>query len=79
MKSEIQLDAMLTKEQAAAWLQMPVGELMKKHRARVIRGLVIGHNTIRWHPRSVIAQLAEREKMSQALIAASFGITMQKD
>jgi len=78
MKTKIQLDAMLTKEQAAAWMQMPVGQLMKKHRANMVRGFPIGHNTIRWHPRSVIAQLARREGVSQENIAAMFGLELRK-
>ncbi len=78
MKTEIQLDAMLTKEQAAAWLQIPVGQLMKKHRAGVVRGFVIGHNTIRFHPRSVIAKLARDAKVSSDNIAAMFGLELRQ-
>jgi hypothetical protein len=78
MKTEIQLDAMLTKEQAAAWLQMPVGELMKKHRARILQGFVIGHNTIRWHPRSVIAHMARAAGVTPQNIAAMFGLELRK-
>jgi hypothetical protein len=78
MKTAIQLDAMLTKEQAATWMQMKEGELMKKHRAGIIRGFAIGHNTIRWNPRSVISQLAKREGMSPELIGAMFGLQMRQ-
>lgn len=78
MTTEIQLDSMLTKEQAAAWMKMKPGELMKKHRAGIVRGFAIGHNTIRWNPRSVIAHLAYREGLKPDVIAAMFGITLAK-
>jgi hypothetical protein len=68
------LDRQLTAEQAAEWQQIPVSELMKKHRAGIIVGFKSGHKTIRWNPRCVIAQQAKRGGMSLELIAASFGV-----
>lgn len=75
---KIELDAMLTLEETAAWLKMKPGEVMKKHRAEIVRGFAIGHNTIRWHPRSVIAQLARREGVSPENIAAMFGLELRQ-
>lgn len=41
-------------------LVMKLRELMDKHRAGVVPGFKIGQKTIRFHPRTVIANLARR-------------------
>jgi hypothetical protein len=78
MKTTIQLDAMLTKEQAAEWLQIPLWQLMKKHQAGIIPGFKVGNKIIRWHPRSVIAKLARNAGNSPQNIAAMFGLELRQ-
>lgn len=68
------LDRELTPEQAAAWQGITVTLLMKRHRAGIIPGFKSGQ-TIRWHPRSILALQARRAGMPLELISAMFGST----
>lgn len=70
------LDAMLTREQAAAWLQMPVDELAKKSRGsnKTIPQFRPGHKTVRCHPRTIIAVMARDAGVPMAIIAASMNL-----
>lgn len=46
---------MLEPEQCALWLQMPERELGEKFRKGQVPGAKMGHKTIRYHPRTIIA------------------------
>lgn len=74
MKVEIQLDEMMTPERAASWLQISMETLMEKYRKKQIPGAAIGHRTVRFHPRTVIAKLAFDGGVSPKVIAAMFNM-----
>jgi hypothetical protein len=61
-------DRMLTAEEAANWLGIPVCTLMEKHRAGVVPGLRVGQRTIRFLPRAIEAALAHRSRMSKEVV-----------
>jgi hypothetical protein len=69
------LDDMLTKEQAAAWLKMTEPKLAAESQS--IPPFKISHKVVRYHPRTIIASLANRAKVPAHVIAASFGIDLQ--
>jgi hypothetical protein len=66
------LDRMLTPARAAEWLGISERELGEKQRKGQIPGAKIGHKTIRYHPRTVITQLALDRGVSPKVIAAMF-------
>lgn len=49
------LDSMLEPEQCAVWLQIPERELGDKYRHGKIPAAKIGHKTIRYNPRTILA------------------------
>jgi hypothetical protein len=67
---------MLTREEAAAWLQVsPRWLALDGARARpMVPVFKLGFRTPRYHPRTIIAALAKRPGLPNELIAASFGI-----
>ena len=74
------LDAMLTREQAAQWLQVTprwLAEDAMKRRPS-IPVFKPGHATARYHPRTIIATLAKRAGVQEDLITVSFGTTIFK-
>ena len=75
MKSP-ELDEMLSLEEAAEWLGMSKAKLMDKCRGcrPKIPGFRINQRVVRFHPRSIIAKMAQDAGMSPELIASSFGI-----
>lgn len=50
----IDLDAMLTSEECAAWLKMPVSTVQEKSRSGEIPRRQWGHGTIRYWPREIL-------------------------
>lgn len=50
----IDLDSMLTLEEVAAWLQMPIKTAGKKSRSGEIPRRQWGHGTIRYWPREIL-------------------------
>jgi len=74
------LDDMLTREQAAAWLHMTVRDLAAKSAGLKpkIPVFKLGHKTVLYHPRTVIAKMANDAGVPAHLIAASFGMHVDK-
>jgi hypothetical protein len=70
------LDDMLTREEAAAWLQLTIADLAKKSAGPkpVIPVFRLGHKSARYHPRTIITKLAQDSGRSFEQIAASFGM-----
>lgn len=71
----IQLDDMLTVEEAAPWLKMSVKDLRAKSKGRkpIVPPFRMTAKTIRYCPRIVIAKLAADAGIGQELIAAAMG------
>lgn len=74
------LDDMLTQEEAAAWLKMPLRALALKSRGRkpMIPAFRVGDRSPRYHPRTILAKLAKDAGVPMDLLAASHGITASK-
>lgn len=71
----INVDAILDCAACAEWLGVTVEWLADdalKH-SRAIPVFRLGHETIKYHPRTILAVLAKREGLSESIIAASFG------
>lgn len=70
------LDDFLSVEDAAAWLGISVKTLLKKSKGRapVIPAFRVGHKTLRYHPRTIIAKLAKDSGVDHDVISASFGL-----
>jgi hypothetical protein len=70
------LDSQLDREECAAWLKVTpdwlASDAMRTEPA--IPVFKIGHRTLRYHPRTVLAVLAQRARVSPTTIAASFGL-----
>lgn len=75
-----ELDSMLTREQAAQWLNISEEDLAGKSRGEKpkIPAFKPSKKMVRYHPRTIISVLARRAGVPTDLIAASFGITEQK-
>jgi hypothetical protein len=74
---KVELDQMLTLEQAAKWLGLSPRKLSAKSkgpRAKV-PGFWLNTRTVRFHPRTVISKLARDAGLSPETLAASLGIT----
>jgi hypothetical protein len=66
------LDRMLTPDECAAWLKIKRRELDEKRRKKQIPAIQLGHRTIRYHPRTVVASMALERGVSPKVIAAMF-------
>ena len=75
-KTQPPLDAMLTLEEAAAWLGVSQRWLAEDSRKHIPNVTVFrpSQGFIRYHPRTVLAVLAERAGVPPHIIAASFGM-----
>ena len=75
-----QLDDMLTREQCAAWMGMSSRELMAKSRGNraPIPAFRPSPKLIRYHPRTIIAKLAAEAGVPERVIAASFGLHVDR-
>jgi hypothetical protein len=71
-----QLDDFLSVEECSAWLGISVKTLLKKSKGRapVIPAFRVGHKTLRYHPRTIIAKLAKDSGVHPDVISASFGL-----
>lgn len=72
----VDLDAMLTVEQAAKWLQMSVETLRAKSKGRraIVPAFRLNSQLIRYHPRTILAVMAREAGVPLDLIAASMGM-----
>lgn len=68
------IDAMLTPEEAAKWMQMSKVELLSKSKGRrpVVPNIRLSERMIRYVPRVIIAKLSVEGGVSMEVIAASF-------
>jgi hypothetical protein len=75
-----QLDDMLSKEEAAEWLQLRPRDLMEKTKGTSPRipAFKLNQRVIRFHPRTVIAKMAKDAGVKPEVIAAMFGIYLEK-
>lgn len=75
---EPHLDAMLTPDQAAEWLQIPKRTLAQKSTGRraEIPCFRPSPRFPRYHPRTIIAKLAQEAGVKPEIIAASLGINL---
>lgn len=75
IKHPIDLDAMLTAEQAAPWLGLSKRELLAKSRGKrsAIPALRLSRKVLRFVPRVIIAKLAADAGVSIEVIKASLG------
>lgn len=71
----IDLDAMLTADEAAAWMQISKRELLSKCQGRraPIPAFRSSAKMVRFHPRTIISKLANDAGVKFEVIAASFG------
>ena len=72
--ARIQLDDLLSVEQAAEWLQLSVREVRAKSKGRSpkIAGYWINSRVVRFHPRAVLARFAKDNGAPPEFIAAMF-------
>lgn len=75
------LDSMIDREQCASWLKLsPAWLAMDAQLPQpAIPVFKLGHKTLRYHPRTVLATLAQRARVSPVTIGASFGLINQKE
>lgn len=81
MNAEFHLDGMLTRTQAAQWLQMSERELAAKSlglRPKVPAFRVGSQRTIRYHPRTILAKFAKDAGLPLEVVAASFGMAIKE-
>lgn len=73
------LDSMLLPSEAASWLRMGEANLRKLSPdfKPVIPAFRVGGKTTLFHPRTIIAHLAKKNGVSEAVIAASFGFDVK--
>lgn len=73
---KIDIDQMMTVQQAAEWLQMSVETLRAKSHGpkAAIPGFYNNQRQVRYHPRTIIAVQAARAGVSPDIIQASMGI-----
>lgn len=73
------IDAMLKRKEAAAWLRISEDELRQKSTGpdAVIPVFQLGQRTQLYHPRTILASEARRAGVPVEVIAASFGITQK--
>lgn len=73
------LDAMLTPEQCAEWLQITTTDLGRKSSGDKpkIPAFRPTREMVRFHPRTILAKMAKDNGVSLDVIAASYGIRME--
>ena len=78
-KITVELDAMLTLEEAAPWLRLKPRELSAKSRGckPAIPAFRLNQRVIRFHPRTIIAKLAHDAGVPLAVISASFSLLQE--
>lgn len=78
-KPAIQLDDLLTVDEAAKWLHLSPREVLAKSKGRcaTIRGYWINRRVVRFHPRVVLAEMAAQAGVKPEVIAASFNLSVK--
>lgn len=67
------LDDLLDPERAVAWTGIPEKELLEKNRKKQVTLFFIGPKTWRIHPRTFLADQANKSGVPLDVISASFG------
>jgi hypothetical protein len=70
----VNLDDLLTLDEAAAWLRLNRRDLSEKSRGRraVIPAIRVNRKVIRFHPRTILAKFAADAGVPLEVIAASY-------
>lgn len=81
MKAVPDLDAMLTREQCAEWLQITERDLGSKSDGPrpPIPAFRASREMVRYHPRTILAKMARDAGVPLELIAASYGVILKTE
>lgn len=73
------LDQLLTLEEAAAMLRLSTGDLLRKSHGKkpIVPAYWLGPKTVRFHPRAIFAKLALEAGMSPKAVELSFAVAVK--